>query len=380
MRVANVRYHDGWNKMHFLNAPLRDGQLAHSIATIDSMWPELRLVSEASHRSSSRSRLAQDWKAVIQKAVPIVSPIISTVWPGVGTLIGAGLTFAASQPRLKPGYKDATGVVEFSRKKKPAVAMVTRKAQRGARARQAEEVSALQEEMAEMRAAQTEEEFARLEERLAEAESGYSGYEGIDPIAVTFMPVGTDPMESVTVELGGPLSNVLAPEELEYVSDQFMVRDYNEALRTLNDNDAINGPLFDALASFDGCEIARGKRESDTPCCSACAQDAEWYGLLPTGTFFKSGLISASLVNSLEEGVYGMVDLGASFPVPVSISAKHGGARARISAAHELAHVGNALYKWGLPHTAVHELGVYYATEALPALQALEATLEHSQE
>jgi hypothetical protein len=72
--------------------------------------------------------------------------------------------------------------------------------------------------------------------------------------------------------------------------------------------------------------------------------------------------------------VYGQVDL-AELPFPISISAKHGPARARISAAHELAHVVNQSYKLGLSHGQVHELGVFYGTEGFPMLQALEQTL-----
>lgn len=110
--------------------------------------------------------------------------------------------------------------------------------------------------------------------------------------------------------------------------------------------------------------------------CAACdaGDGSDWRGALPEGTFYKSNLINAAVKRRIGEGTYGMVHLN-KFPFPVTISGDHGPVRARIALAHELAHVGNKLYKLGIPHSAVHDLGVFYATEGLPALRALEQHL-----
>lgn len=108
--------------------------------------------------------------------------------------------------------------------------------------------------------------------------------------------------------------------------------------------------------------------------CHACGAtaDRDWRGALPEGEFYRSQLVSASVRKDLGRDVFGMVHLNR-FPFPVAISGAHGPVRARIALAHELAHVANKVYKMGIPHSAVHDLGVFYATEGLPALRALEA-------
>jgi hypothetical protein len=113
---------------------------------------------------------------------------------------------------------------------------------------------------------------------------------------------------------------------------------------------------------------------SDGEFCTPCNNDPDFSGKLPVGTFYKSKLVKASLRNDLSKGVYGMVELHDS-PFPISVSSNHGPARARIALAHEIGHVANRLYKLGLPHSKVHDLGVFYATEGAPALSALERKL-----
>jgi alcohol dehydrogenase class IV len=56
----------------------------------------------------------------------------------------------------------------------------------------------------------------------------------------------------------------------------------------------------------------------------------------------------------------------------VRLSSHNTPARANIALAHELAHVATKLYKLGLDHKHVHDLGVFYATEGFPIYQALQ--------
>jgi hypothetical protein len=90
-----------------------------------------------------------------------------------------------------------------------------------------------------------------------------------------------------------------------------------------------------------------------------------------TGVFYRSNLVEARLVPDLGEGVYGQIDM-VGLPRPIAISVRSGPARARISLGHELAHLMNADLKLGRSHDTVHAIGHMLATEAYPAMQALD--------
>jgi hypothetical protein len=133
---------------------------------------------------------------------------------------------------------------------------------------------------------------------------------------------------------------------------------------------------FDELA--DACAFALGHPSNLSPvqrdgtdyaCSCGGLRLRDFSGPLPSGTFFNSRLVRGR-IETLPDGVFGQVDLSDT-PFSLSISNSAGPARARIALAHELAHVANKLYKLGLSHSAVHDLGVFYSTEGLPALQSL---------
>lgn len=88
------------------------------------------------------------------------------------------------------------------------------------------------------------------------------------------------------------------------------------------------------------------------------------------GTFYKSSLVQARLVDDLASGVYGQIEF-ADLPYKISIARRSGQGRARIALAHELAHLANRVYKLGLNHDKVHALGVFYASEGQKILNAL---------
>lgn len=97
----------------------------------------------------------------------------------------------------------------------------------------------------------------------------------------------------------------------------------------------------------------------------------DWTGRIPSGTFFRSRLVDASVKPSLGRGVHGEVHL-KTMPFALHIAGDQVPARAGISLAHELAHVAARLYKLPLRHDQVHQLGVFFATEGVPALLSLE--------
>jgi hypothetical protein len=107
--------------------------------------------------------------------------------------------------------------------------------------------------------------------------------------------------------------------------------------------------------------------------CEANINLGTFSGSLPRGEFFRSRLITASVTPGLGGGVHGEVNL-SRMPFKIRVSRDNTPARAEMVVAHELAHVANKVYKLGLPHRAVHDLGVFYATEGLPLYSAL---LEH---
>lgn len=105
--------------------------------------------------------------------------------------------------------------------------------------------------------------------------------------------------------------------------------------------------------------------------CDACPSMRGFLGRLPTGPFYSGRVVTASVSNRLGDGIYGQVDL-SELPFRIDVSSKHGTGRARVALAHELAHVADQLYKLGLSHPQVHDLGVFFASEGIPALRALE--------
>lgn len=127
---------------------------------------------------------------------------------------------------------------------------------------------------------------------------------------------------------------------------------------------------IDALAthSFDVVDVP-DDRDFE---CDACRDSDFWTSeKLPTGEFFRSGLVRAGIRQDLGGGVHGEVRYG-TLPLRVSIAAGQSPARAAIALAHELAHVANRTFKLGMNHDQVHQIGVYYASEGLPALRSLE--------
>lgn len=105
--------------------------------------------------------------------------------------------------------------------------------------------------------------------------------------------------------------------------------------------------------------------------------NAESYkGPLVAGTFFQSPLVTAKVSHG-NEGFYGRISMGV-LPHVITISNGIGSARAAIALTHELTHLANEMYKLGLQHHQVHELGVYFATQALPVIRAFEAQQRRS--
>jgi hypothetical protein len=169
-------------------------------------------------------------------------------------------------------------------------------------------------------------------------------------------------------------------DELRYAADLARGGFPGRATRVLDANAWLRDSVHAAEAAVDGLMLHRTRRSDcckpGEATCSACRKDEAWHGRLPQGKFYKSSLVEASLTSSLEDGTFGQVNLGTSFPLPISISTNYGPARAKVSSAHELAHVANQLFKLGLSHPQVHELGVFYATEGVPMLNALEAAVD----
>lgn len=144
-----------------------------------------------------------------------------------------------------------------------------------------------------------------------------------------------------------------------------------DALSILADGRVIPSKMKDQLHFGETCDLCDGILSPD------------FSGRLPSGTFYRSNLITASLSQGLGRNVYGQVTL-SDMPFPISINSQVGSGRARIALAHELAHVANKVYKLQLPHGQVHDLGVFYATEGFPALvnfewQTAQADLSESQ-
>jgi hypothetical protein len=90
------------------------------------------------------------------------------------------------------------------------------------------------------------------------------------------------------------------------------------------------------------------------------------------GIFYRSSQITAELTDRLGPSVFGQVTL-SDLPFRIEISRQYGKARAQIALAHEIAHVANQMLKLGMSHDKVHSLGVFYATEGLPALLAMKS-------
>jgi len=106
-----------------------------------------------------------------------------------------------------------------------------------------------------------------------------------------------------------------------------------------------------------------------------CEQSSFW---VPDNDSRQSGLVYSGsnikvVSGDLPPGVYGQVDL-ASRPFEITIARNITMPRALMSVAHEGVHLMDNIYKLGLSHERVHDLGVYLATEIIPAYNALAKT------
>jgi hypothetical protein len=106
--------------------------------------------------------------------------------------------------------------------------------------------------------------------------------------------------------------------------------------------------------------------------CSVCKTKlGDFSGRITPGQFYKSSLIDARVSQDMGGGVFGEVNL-SRVPFKVRINGRNSDGRARIALSHELAHVANKVYKLGLNHDKVHDLGVFYGVEGIPLLNAFE--------
>jgi hypothetical protein len=132
--------------------------------------------------------------------------------------------------------------------------------------------------------------------------------------------------------------------------------------RLFPDRDEGYGPRTGQMGTFD----------SDSDCAKCSTKLGDWSGgRIPTGTFYRSNLVTASVRRDLGNNVYGEVHLG-QMPFPLIIAGSSRDPRAKIALAHELAHVATKLYKLPLNHNHVHDLGVFFATEGMPLMKAFE--------
>lgn len=92
-------------------------------------------------------------------------------------------------------------------------------------------------------------------------------------------------------------------------------------------------------------------------------------GKLRSGTFYESPRVRATIVDSLGDGVHGMIDL-AGAPKPIRIAAQSGSARATYATAHELAHYLDDRVKAGVNHEQVNSMGHAIVEDVFPAMQA----------
>jgi hypothetical protein len=195
---------------------------------------------------------------------------------------------------------------------------------------------------------------------------------------------------SATTSTGAPIIRAQADAYVMKARDAFMAtaRKYGvkEGLRTIEREYPDIFEMFVTIADYakafpadaDHYEDGRhgtyyDRDEVAEHECSRCNTKLSGWsgGKLPPGTFFRSNLVTASVRRDLGNQVYGEVHLG-KMPFPLYIAGNNKDPRARIALAHELAHVATKLYKLPLAHGQVHDLGVFFATEGLPTLQAYE--------
>jgi len=133
--------------------------------------------------------------------------------------------------------------------------------------------------------------------------------------------------------------------------------------------ETMDAELFAELA--DQIREVQGYAAVDAVCDSYVTPSFVGSGKVKNGEFYRSKLVTARVVPSIGDGIFGEVRLN-EFPFPIRVSGNAGNARATVALAHELAHVANQLYKLGLTHNQVHDIGVFYATEGVPALAAMK--------
>lgn len=359
--VLAVGYDDGWQKMYLAKSERGATGAASNLKQLDALMPTLEKICPLVLMAAGFLDEANDWKEQLGGIAKVALPVLGTVYPPLGIAMGAlGAASGASG-----------GKIHFSKAKSAyALGMMTQRARSVGKARRAaeEEVARLTQEGEEYRSRETENRLSELEASLAAAS------EQAEPLGVLVMDPTSQGNELV---------------DLTEVRDALWTPSYDlldEAYDAANGGDPAYA--FDVLRRDGGAEavveeaskcasgLSPRRAKNGTPCCKACARDSSWYGELPTGEFYRSNLVRASLVKTLGDGTYGMIDFGHDFPLPISISARHGPARAKISAAHELAHLVDQRNKFGLSHQQVHELGMFYAEEGVPMLNALQEVIE----
>jgi len=92
---------------------------------------------------------------------------------------------------------------------------------------------------------------------------------------------------------------------------------------------------------------------------------------LSSGPVFDSNVVTVD-VGTLPDGVYGETQID-TLPFKVTINKDITGSRGQIALAHEMGHVMDETYKLNLSHDQVHQVGVFAATEMLPAMEAFKA-------
>lgn len=97
---------------------------------------------------------------------------------------------------------------------------------------------------------------------------------------------------------------------------------------------------------------------------------------LPTGTFYKSPTMVASL-EPLNQDLFGYVDVDET-PFNIVLNSEVVYPRAQITLAHEILHVMDEMHKWNLSHEMIHELAITMTREILPALSKLAVYTKRS--
>jgi hypothetical protein len=157
------------------------------------------------------------------------------------------------------------------------------------------------------------------------------------------------------------------------IAKQYGVR---EALYQMSrDHPAVLNLLTDVVQRARTAKVYRltdemQERISSGVRCDMCDRPPNYFsGSIPAGTFFRSPLVQGRIANSMDGRIHGEISM-AGTPFPITINSQQNAGRGLIAVAHELGHLVDAVYKFGLPHHQVHELGVFFATDGLAVLDA----------